>query len=375
MSYLDTNGLNYLWSKIKSKFYTKTEIDKFVPQIKIVFNKTGTSTYPNFGQVDVYDYTVYEKGQQVIQNPFLKVATSILRGSTVYGATLNSEAEYEKFLIFAGTDSNGLLFTVQQFNLAATVQSVYGIYLNNQACVGASLPMANYQEATQTLAGLMSSTDKTKLDNFIDDNIATDLNEEYNLNGVKFSKYNASTLNTPYSEGLAEAYVAGVCITYATTANFQSQFAFSNAAKYTFRRAKNNGTWTAWEQINIATSFANYSTDLNLEGRTNAMTMCRTNTSTLNTPYKEGVISSSASQFVVTYTTNANNKTQIAFVNASNYICRRGMNSGTWQPWVVVATTAVATTTTDGLMSAADKVALDAVAADYSAALTALGVN
>jgi len=41
------------------------------------------------------------------------VATSILRGSTVYGATLNSEAEYEKFLIFAGTDSNGLLFTVQ----------------------------------------------------------------------------------------------------------------------------------------------------------------------------------------------------------------------------------------------------------------------
>jgi len=31
MSYLDTNGLNYLWSKIKSKFYTKTEIDKFVP--------------------------------------------------------------------------------------------------------------------------------------------------------------------------------------------------------------------------------------------------------------------------------------------------------------------------------------------------------
>jgi len=51
------------------------------------------------------------------------------------------------------------------------------------------------------------------------------------------------------------------------------------------------------------------------------------------------------------------------------------MNSGTWQPWVVVATTAVATTTTDGLMSAADKVALDAVAADYSAALTALGVN
>ena len=37
------------------------------------------------------------------------------------------------------------------------------------------------------------------------------------------------------------------------------------------------------------------------------------------------------------------------------------MNSGTWQPWVVVATTAVATTTTDGLMSAADKTALNAL--------------
>lgn len=35
----------------------------------------------------------------------------------------------------------------------------------------------------------------------------------------------------------------------------------------------------------------------------------------------------------------------------------------------------VATTTADGLMSAADKATLDAVAADYSAALTALGVS
>lgn len=35
----------------------------------------------------------------------------------------------------------------------------------------------------------------------------------------------------------------------------------------------------------------------------------------------------------------------------------------------------VATTTADGLMSAADKATLDAVAADYSAALAALGVD
>lgn len=35
----------------------------------------------------------------------------------------------------------------------------------------------------------------------------------------------------------------------------------------------------------------------------------------------------------------------------------------------------VATTTADGLMSAADKATLDAVATDYSAALTALGVD
>jgi len=34
-----------------------------------------------------------------------------------------------------------------------------------------------------------------------------------------------------------------------------------------------------------------------------------------------------------------------------------------------------ATTTSDGLMSAADKATLDAVAADYSAALAALGVG
>ena len=64
--------------------------------------------------------------------------------------------------------------------------------------------------------------------------------------------------------------------------------------------------------------------------------------------------------------------------NGKIYINQRNgtktMNASEAGPLIGVPL-ANATTSTDGLMSAADKATLDAVAADYSAALTALGVS
>lgn len=85
-------------------------------------------------------------------------------------------------------------------------------------------------------------------------------------------------------------------------------------------------------------TFSGYSADLNNEGGgSGTVNICKTDANTLNTPYKEGIVEAYTGAFVITFSTNANNRTQVAFVNASRYICRRGMSSGTWQTWVTMA--------------------------------------
>ena len=39
--FLDVSGLNYLWQKLKSKFYTKAEVDQMIA------NKSITYSYSN----------------------------------------------------------------------------------------------------------------------------------------------------------------------------------------------------------------------------------------------------------------------------------------------------------------------------------------
>ena len=86
--------------------------------------------------------------------------TKVLFSGIIY----DDDLEIAQTLTFNGLKSGMWLFTGQQFDVAQSIQSAYGILLNSQMCIGASLPMANYSTATSSSDGLMSSTDKAKLD-------------------------------------------------------------------------------------------------------------------------------------------------------------------------------------------------------------------
>lgn len=128
---------------------------------KIYFTKTGNTTIDGFGQVDVYSYTVIKDGVTVTENPL----SVLIQAQDILGIIIDKESlENLQWLNYVGITNFGFLFTVQQFDTTATVQNVYGIYLNSNYCIGSSLPMANYQNATTSSAGLMSASDKEKLD-------------------------------------------------------------------------------------------------------------------------------------------------------------------------------------------------------------------
>ena len=128
---------------------------------RIYFTKTGNTTIDGFGQVDVYSYTVIKDGVTVTENPL----SVLIQAQDILGIITNEEnSENLQWLNYTGITNLGFLFTVQQFDTTATVQNVYGIYLNSNYCIGSSLPMANYQNATTSSAGLMSASDKEKLD-------------------------------------------------------------------------------------------------------------------------------------------------------------------------------------------------------------------
>ena len=128
---------------------------------RIYFTKTGNTTIDGFGQVDVYSYTVIKDGVTVTENPL----SVLIQAQNILGIIIDEESlENLQWLNYTGITNFGFLFTVQQFDTTATVQNVYGIYLNSNYCIGSSLPMANYQNATTSSAGLMSASDKEKLD-------------------------------------------------------------------------------------------------------------------------------------------------------------------------------------------------------------------
>jgi len=157
---------------------------------------------------------------------------------------LTNDGNFVSDANYVHTDNN---YTTTEKNKLANL--VTGVSSVNTKTGAVTLTAAdiNYDTNNTVAAEIAALLDG--VDSIVIDEMATDLNDEYVLNGVKFSKYDTNTLNTPFKEGLSPDYPGGLCITYASTANAQTQFAISNASRYTFRRGKTNGTWNSWERV------------------------------------------------------------------------------------------------------------------------------
>lgn len=143
----------------------EANLESMVANTKVVFTKTGNTDIAGFGDVDVYSYKIIKDGATITENLIPVLIQAQARGDDVFGIiTDESGTELTQWMNFSGVTNYGFLFTIQQFDTTATVQNVYGIYLNSNYCIGSSLPMANYQNATTSAAGLMSASDKEKLD-------------------------------------------------------------------------------------------------------------------------------------------------------------------------------------------------------------------
>ena len=232
----------------------------------------------------------------------------------------------------------------------------------------------NPGNATTSADGLMSAGDKTKLDGIasganktvVSDSLAdtsttnalsaakgkalndsvTTLNSNINgdfiadCNSVEIGKvqrfrFNSSTLNTPYKQGIT-AFSEGWVESYLSNANYGIQKAYATGNdEYT--RILNNGTWGNWYSVN--NNIGNYtqfdgtlksvgSIDLNTlktSGRFYAGSGCT------NLPV------ASQGGCVDVYVVNANYVRQVFYIYNNERIFTRAYNSGAWTSWQELA--------------------------------------
>lgn len=141
MAFLDDNGLLYFWQKLKTALASK--VDKV--------DGKGLSTN---------DYTTAEKTKLAdLSNYTLPTASSSTLGGIKVGANLS-------------VDSNGVLSANQgTYTLpTASASTLGGVKVGTNLSINASGVLSatdtKYDPATSSANGLMSSSDKTKLDGF-----------------------------------------------------------------------------------------------------------------------------------------------------------------------------------------------------------------
>jgi hypothetical protein len=157
---LDSNGLQYVWNKIKAKFAEKTDIP------------TATSLTPEMdGIANAGSATTWAKGDHVHPTDTSRapLASPAFTGTPTAPTPLSTDnsqkvatTEYVQTAI-AGLD--GATYTITQSQADGHTFTMTG---SNGYSQSITIPDNNttYDPATQSVNGLMSSTDKTKLDGF-----------------------------------------------------------------------------------------------------------------------------------------------------------------------------------------------------------------
>lgn len=82
------------------------------------------------------------------------------------------------------------------------------------------------------------------------DNVIPDLLEEADkgLESIRIVRTNHTTLNTPYTDGLTDIYVAGTAIILMTSVQYGSILYLTSGKNQMFVRVKNDSGWSDWDE-------------------------------------------------------------------------------------------------------------------------------
>ena len=158
--YLDENGVTYLWSKIKNMFATKSDVP------------SASSLTPEMdGTASTGSSTTWAKGDHVHPTDTSRapLASPVFTGTPTAPTPLSSDNSQKiattEFVQTALSGIDGATYTITQSQVDGHSFTMAG---SNGYSQTITIPDNNttYDPATQSANGLMSSTDKTKLDGF-----------------------------------------------------------------------------------------------------------------------------------------------------------------------------------------------------------------
>ena len=157
---LDSNGLQYVWNKIKARFAEKTDVP------------AATSLTPEMdGTASAGSATTWAKGDHVHPTDTSRapLASPAFTGTPTAPTPLSSDNSQKvattEFVQTAIAGIDGATYTITQ---SAQDGHTFTMAGSNGYSQSITIPDNNttYDPATQSVNGLMSSADKTKLDGF-----------------------------------------------------------------------------------------------------------------------------------------------------------------------------------------------------------------
>ena len=157
---LDSNGLQYVWNKIKARFAEKTDIPA-----------ASSLTPLEDGTASAGSATTWAKGDHVHPTDTSRapLASPAFTGTPTAPTPLSSDNSQKiattEFVQSAVAGIEGAVYTIEQSQADGHTFTMTG---SNGYSQSITIPDndTTYNPATQSANGLMSSTDKTKLDDF-----------------------------------------------------------------------------------------------------------------------------------------------------------------------------------------------------------------
>lgn len=158
--YLDENGVTYLWSKIKSMFAAKTDVPSasaLTPEMDGAASAGSATTWAKGDHVHPTDTS-----RAPLASPAFTGTPTAPTQLTTDNSNKIATTEFVQSVL-AGVD--GAIYTIEQSQADGHTFTMTG---SNGYSQSITIPDNNttYDPATSSANGLMSSTDKSKLDGF-----------------------------------------------------------------------------------------------------------------------------------------------------------------------------------------------------------------
>lgn len=150
MSWMDNDGLRHLWSLITQKFYKKSEVDQLIQGVS--------------GEVPLYDdftgATSSAAGKHgLVPAPSAGNHEKYLKGDGTWGTPPDTQYTHPTYT------PNSLGLYKVTVDGTGHVSAAAAVKKSDITSLGIPEQDTTYSPATQSTAGLLSSTDKTKIDN------------------------------------------------------------------------------------------------------------------------------------------------------------------------------------------------------------------